>query len=201
MNNETKEFTSGESLISGYEKIAKSLGFDFASHKSQFIPFFLGKNFINSQWCSMRKDPISFWASDMYTSSPYFNSTYCGVYIDTGLNLEVSGELSKRFSLTDIFAKKTGDKFIDKNVTIKSDDPEKFRSLLDKESVLLFLDIWKRYQPVMLVIKPGEACDNPQYQRSKNTIISIQTNKWIEPEELPSFIEDCMYCISLIIPI
>lgn len=169
-----------------YKEFADLNGYAYQEYSDK-INTFTNASDIYLKYRLLEINDMIFYASDMYASQAYMNSTYSGIYIDLGENLEVECIISKRFPILDFFNRKNsvGNKYIDSSVTFKTDNMSIVSHLIDKNVIEQYLAIWDILSPVKITIGSGLI---PHYKNGDNTIFGVVFNEWITVDTLKRII-------------
>ncbi|MEG0500307.1 MAG: hypothetical protein RR550_04195, partial [Rikenellaceae bacterium] len=110
-----------------YEKIALEQGFHYTDDRTETTVFGSDNgNKVRSEFCSLSKEDITFFAYDMYAPTAYMNNTYCGVYSVLNAPVFECTILKKVNPLLNFFLNgknaKSKSKFINDHVDIQTND-------------------------------------------------------------------------------
>ena len=87
--------------------------------------------------------------------------------------------------------KKTGNKRIDKQLAIKTNDIESIQHYMTEEVVEKYLALKTKMSPAIILFGKGDDL-LPNYPTFKGkTVVGIQTTTWIEPEKLIHLFNTC----------
>ena len=127
---------------------------------------------------------------DYFASKAYTGETYCGIFKSIH-KCKSEIKIQKRDWFDNLSFKKrikTGISFIDKNVTVSSENKEVDTYIVNSDIIRKYLEISKRIMPLKLATIKNSESLVPELN-GKN-LISLTTNSWIsDPGELEFFIE------------
>jgi len=127
---------------------------------------------------------------DDYASKAFTSNTFCGIF---KLTKKCKSEMNilKRdwFDLLSFNKRiKTGSSFIDKNVTVFSEEKDLDSSILNTGLIKKYLEMSKRIMPLEIATIKNSASVVPEL--NGKDLLSLTTNSWIyDPKELEFFIE------------
>ena len=141
-------------IFQDYKRIALQNGFLFESMKDNRTFISPNDRILNTKFCLLSKNDLIYFASDSYAAKVGMSSTFSGVYASISVKVpEFEADITKRFWL-DIFAKrsKMNNSFIDKNLTVKTNNVELLSRIIDIKIADKYLKLWKQYPPLKIVI-------------------------------------------------
>ena len=124
---------------------------------------------------------------DSFSPKAYASNTYCGMFKKIP---ECKNEiiLSKRYWFDFRRRVKTNDSYIDKNVTIISENDKIDRNIVNSKVIGEFLEINKVFEPLELITISKSESIIPVL--SGNNFVAIKLNNWIlDSKQLELFIE------------
>ena len=165
-------------ILSDYPKIN---GFDFETHKdSKRFYLFPQDPLLKTKYLIFKTDNITFVAYDSYSTNPFMNRTFCGVYSHYECEDDFECRIFKK-TWADSFLRsnrrRTGNKWIDNKITIISKSRYSFEKLFDQSIIEDFYRLCDGISPIEILIQN----DYLQIVKDLNNkrILGIETNQWI----------------------
>lgn len=180
-----------------YRIIAQKNGFQFNDDRTEVRTFGSDNgNMVRREFCEITKGDYTYFAYDTFAPKTYMSNIYSGVYVDLGdESLDVEFSVLKKVNMLLNFLlcgrqKHCGVKFIDDNVDIKTNNMDTVCRYLNEDMIKNYLEVWERISPIKIVAGLGDELLLPVVSRfSGRTVIGIQANTWIKPEELIEVME------------
>lgn len=174
-----------------YQQLAENLGYEYGDYaKTHHFWLFAGDPMLNRKFCYLKKGNLFFWAHDMYGTKFGMNKTYSGVYCFLNLpKPSFECRIAKRFILDFIVGEKRdklGKAFIDKSVSVTTNDKEFARKIVTEELVKNYLNLPDGIAPVEVVFG-GEYLPKLQGHETEQTV-GLETNRWYTAEELEKYL-------------
>lgn len=189
-----------EDRFEEYSKLASKLGFEFrCSEDNKRLHLAPNDPICNKKFFYLRKEDTAFFALDSYAAKQGSSTTFSGVYraLPTkGLN--VSSFISKRFwfdPLVGCYRVKMGNSYLDKHLSVETNNSEHISRMLDIPIANKFLALWKAYPPIRLVITT-DYLDFPADFKDK-LIIGVEKNQWIRAVNLELVYADCCEILDM----
>ena len=162
----------------------KEKGLIYESHKSD-TRFYLTPDdpMLNTKFVVFKINSSVFMAYDSYSTKAFMNQTFTGIYSISTLEKDFECEINKKYLLDNFRRnrKKTGNKYIDSNLTYISKSDKKVNEWLTEEISSLFLELANTIQPIKILVKKDYLPLIKDF-KTKN-IIGIETNQWIYKRE------------------
>lgn len=124
---------------------------------------------------------------DSFSPKAYASNTYCGMFKKIP-DCKSEVKISKRYWFDLRKRLKSNDSYIDKNVTIISEDDKIDRNIVNSKMIGEFLEINKVFEPLELITISKSESIIPVL--SGNNFVAIKLNNWIlDSKKLELFIE------------
>lgn len=124
---------------------------------------------------------------DSFSPKAYASNTYCGIFKKVQ-DCKSEIKISKRYWFDFRRRVKTNDSYIDKNVTIISDDDKIDRNIVNSKVIGEFLEMNKVFESIELITVSKSESNIPEL--NGNNFIAIKLNSWIlDSKKLELFIE------------
>ncbi|PXY01488.1 hypothetical protein DF185_08365 [Marinifilum breve] len=170
----------------------KKHGLDYDTHTNdRRFHFFPSDPVLNTKFVIFKKDNLFFCAYDSFGTKAYMNCTYTGLYglIDIPDPLEL--KMTKKDWLDKFLTsnkRKTGNHYIDENVTISSKSSDIPMRVVNEKAVKHFLKITEKMNPLKVII------ENDYLQFVKELkgkmVVGVEINKWLfEESDVDYFLE------------
>lgn len=160
----------------------KKKGLEYETHgSSKRFYMFPNDPLLKSKYVYFKQEEVIFFAYDSYAAKMNMTNAFSGIYTSLDLDAGLEFDITKKDWL-DIFTSsklKTGVRYIDQNLTIKSNDKKTdvFQRFLTKENLLLFEKIFQQVKPLRLFARHNYL---PQVKSLQNKLVlGLETNYWI----------------------
>jgi hypothetical protein len=155
---------------------------------------------LRTKYVVFKIDSLTFLAYDSFAAKAYMNKTFTGIYQPVMMSENIELKAYKK-DWMDYFIRfrkiKTGQKYIDDNLTITSKSKNASKLLTD-QTVTLFNKINQSISPLQLLIQNDYLSIVRDFE-GKN-VIGLETNQWIyKKEELDVFINSGRELIETIV--
>lgn len=174
-----------------YQRLAERLGYEYGdSAVTNHFWLFSGDPMLNRKFCYLKKGDIFFWAYDMYGTKFGMKATYCGVYRYLTLpEPSFACRISKRFVLDFLVGEKRdklGDHFIDKSVTLSTNNKDAARKIVSEELVKNYLKLPDELFPLEVIFGAEYMPKLKGYETKQS--VGLETNHWYTAEELEKYL-------------
>ena len=179
-------------IFDDYRRIAQQNGFLFEGNVDNRTFISPNDRTLNSKFCLLSKNDMVYFASDSYAAKAGMSSTYSGVYTAIPSSfIDLEAEINKHFWFDFIaFRKKvkTNDSYIDKHLSISTNNLGQLLQIIDVRIVDKYLNLWGKYPPLKIVIGPNYL---PSIVSFKDKLVfGIEWNEWILPEKFEATYND-----------
>lgn len=171
-------------FLQQYEEIANRYGFQYEDYRQAIhvLGYYHGLD-VKMNFCILYNEKFVFIAYDMYTpGAAFMSATYSGLYAAIDMPEGFEARVSRRIPLMDMFRKPVyGDPDVDKNVTIKTNDLELFRKVIDKEVVKSYLEVWDEGVPADILFAKNLLLEKRIKLLENEVVVGVEYNKFLEP--------------------
>ncbi len=179
-------------IFEEYKRIGQQQGFLFESMVDNRTFLSPNDRMLNSKFCMLSKNDMVYYASDSYAAKVGMSSTYSGVYTAIPSNsYDFKAEISKHFWIDFITGRKkvkTNDSFIDKHLSISTNNVEQLLRIIDIRIAKDYLELWDKYSPVKLVVGIDYLQSIVAFKGK--LIIGVELNEWVLPERFEQTYND-----------
>lgn len=177
---------------------AARLGFEFrCSESNRRLVVTPGDPISNKKFFYLKKGDTAYYALDSYGAKGGSSTTFSGVYRALpAKGIKVESFVSKRYwfdPLVGCFRVKTGNSYLDKHLSVETDNIEQTSQFLSVRIADQYLALWKAYTPIRLVIA-YDYLKFPAEFREK-LIIGVERNMWVPVEQFEKTYAD--FCVML----
>ena len=181
-----------------YFDIAQRLGFEFkCSEKNSRLVVTPNDPISNKKFFYLKKGDTAYYALDSYGAKGGSSTTFSGVYRAlSAKGVKVESFISKRYwfdPLVGCFRVKTGNSYLDKHLSIETDNMEQTSKIIDMRIADQYLALLKAYMPIRLVI----ATDYLKFPASFRDmlVIGVERNIWVPAANFEQTYAD--FCVML----
>lgn len=174
-----------------YRQLAHRLGYTYGDVDT-IDNFWLAPDasLIKQKCCWLMKDDLFFWAFDMYGLKFGMKANYSGVYRLVSLpDPSFLCRISRRFVLDFLVGEKRdklGSPWIDKSVTLTTNNKEMARRMVTETLVKDYLQLPEALSPIAIVL--GSDYLPRQKGHETEQVVGLETNRWYTAEELESYL-------------
>ncbi len=188
-------------IFEEYKRIGQQQGFLFESMEDNRAFLSPNDRMLNSKFCMLSKNDMIYFASDSYAAKVGMSSTYSGVYTSIPNSFkDFKAEINKHFWIDFITGRKkvkTNDSYIDKHLSISTNNIDQLLRIIDIRIAKEYLELWDKYSPVKIVI--GIDYLQSVVAFKDKLIIGVELNEWVLPERFDSTFNDFQDFVAEII--
>lgn len=172
----------------GYKLFADQFGFEFDDQRYiEPAPAYEHAHDAKTTIYVLRKEEIVFIAYDMRSTTPYMSKIYSGLYTTLDAPDDYNCKIAKRIPILDLFSKPVmGNKYIDKKVTVKTNDIRLTNRLIDETIIKQYLNTWNEEYPSEIIMGKTMLGDKGMELLNNRNIVGLEFNKFLAPGILRS---------------
>lgn len=181
-----------------YRQIAEQNGFQFQENQEEIKV--LGSDNghrVCAKYVFIKKEEVIYYAYDMYAPKACMSNTYAGFYVEIDLgNSDLECNISRKTNFVIDFllngmGKKTGNRFVDRHLIIKTNDIQTIRHLITKSVTQKYIKLHHIISPVTIVFGKGDDILPRLAFLKGKMIVGLQTVVWIDPVNLMDAFDAC----------